>query len=334
MAIAAHELCSRNPQLFANAAREWAKQPAGMVRPFAVVSPAGPRSLLDRDYEHLSVRFEPETGILWARMRHEERACYTPELMRDMRSFQRHLRDSFAGVPQDAVPVRYLVWASDAPKAWSLGGDLATFVRMIRGRDAESLRAYAHLAIDILFENHIAGDLPILTVALIQGDAIGGGFEAMLTDGLVIAEQQAKFGMPEILFNLFPGMGAYSFLKRKVGELPARMLIEDGLSRSAEEVKALGLVDLVCATGMGEATLRHFVSENANRFHTLLTLRRVRRRIDPVSHRELTDVVDMWVELAMRLGEDELRRMECLARVQAKKRNAAEALEGHVSGHA
>ena len=59
-------------------------------------------------------------------------------------------------------------------------------------------------------------DLPILTVALIQGDAVGGGFEAMLTDDIVIAEQGAKFGLPEILFNLFPGMGGYSFLRRKV----------------------------------------------------------------------------------------------------------------------
>ena len=53
-----------------------------------------------------------------------------------------------------------------------------------------------------------------MTVALIQGDAIGGGFEAMLTNDVVIAERTAKFGLPEILFNLFPGMGAHSFLKR------------------------------------------------------------------------------------------------------------------------
>ena len=51
--------------------------------------------------------------------------------------------------------------------------------------------------------------------------------------------------MPEILFNLFPGMGAYSFLERKVGEQLARTLIEDGRTRSADELKELGLVDLV-----------------------------------------------------------------------------------------
>ncbi|MCS6778489.1 MAG: crotonase/enoyl-CoA hydratase family protein [Geminicoccaceae bacterium] len=275
---------------------------------------------LDLDYPHLATRFEPETGILWARMKHRERACYTPEIMRDMRDFQLHLRDLYAGASLDDCPIRWLVWSSDAPKAWSLGGDLQTFTRMIRAGDEAGLRAYAHLAIDILHDNLICMDLPILTVALVTGDAIGGGFEAMLTDDLVIAERGAKFGLPEILFNLFPGMGAYSFLKRKVGPGLARELIEDGLTRSAEEMKELGLVDIVCEPGEAAATLRAHVADQAARFRTLKTLRQVRQRVDPVSKRELVDVVDLWVDLAMRLSDADLRRMDCLARVQERKR--------------
>lgn len=275
---------------------------------------------LDLDYPHLSTRFEPETGILWARMRHQERACYTPEIMRDMRDFQLHLRDLWAGASLDECPIRWLVWASDAPKAWSLGGDLATFTRLIRAGDEAGLRAYAHLAIDILHDNYVCMDLPILTVALIQGDAIGGGFEAMLTDDVVIAERGAKFGLPEILFNLFPGMGAYSFLKRKVGPGLAKQLVEDGITRSAEELQELGLVDRVCEPGQGETVLRQLVAESAPRFRMLKTLRQVRHRVDPVTRRELIDVVDLWVDLAMRLSDNDLRRMDCLARVQERKR--------------
>lgn len=281
----------------------------------------GPR--LDLDLPHLATRLEPESGILWARMRHAERACYTPELMRDMREVQQLLRDLFNGRDAAEVPFRWLVWASDAPRAWSLGGDLTNFTRMIRSGDEAGLRAYAHLAIDILHDNHVALDLPILTVGLIQGDAIGGGFEAMLTDDVVIAECGAKFGLPEILFNLFPGMGAYSFLRRKVGPQLARQLIEDGQTRSADEVKALGLIDVVCDAGEGEAALRAYIEENGRRFATLRTLKCVRDRVDPVTRRELTDVVDMWVDLAMGLGEADLRRMDCLARVQQRKRLAA-----------
>ena len=275
------------------------------------------------ELEHLSSALDVEAGILFVRMRHRERACYTPSLMRDMRELQNHLVELYRDCSGDEIPFRYLVWSSDAPKAWSLGGDLATFTRMIRERDEIGLRAYAHLAIDILHENLVSLGLPILTVALIQGDAIGGGFEAMLTDDLVIAEESSKFGLPEILFNLFPGMGGYSFLKRKVGAQKARSILEDGLSRSAGQVRELGLVDIVCADGEGEATLRQHVSDNAKRFKTMLTLKQVRERADPPSKSELVDIVDLWVDLAMELGDDELRRMDCLARVQEKKRSAS-----------
>jgi DSF synthase len=292
-----------------------ARQPSATVTPF----PRRVRSP-ELDLEHLRVELDAEAGLLFARMKHPERACYTLGLMRDMRTLQRHLVELYAGLPAAEIPFRYLVWASDAPRAWSLGGDLATFTAMIRSRDETALRAYAHLAIDILHDNLVSLGLPILTVALIQGDAIGGGFEAMLTDDLVIAEQGTKFGLPEILFNLFPGMGGYSFLKRKLGASMARQILEDGISRSADEVKALGLVDHVCPAGEGEATLRRLVAEQAPRFATLLTLKRVRERADPPAKDELVDIVDLWVDLAMQLGEDELRRMDCLARVQEKKR--------------
>jgi DSF synthase len=293
------------------------------VRALNTVTPFPPRRSRspELELEHLSASLDAEAGILFARMKHAERACYTPALMQDMRTLQNHLVELYAGREADEIPFRYLVWASDAPKAWSLGGDLATFTAMIRDKDETGLRAYAHLAIDILHANLTGMGLPILTVALIQGDAIGGGFEAMLTDDLVIAERGTKFGLPEILFNLFPGMGGYSFLKRKLGPALARQILEDGLSRTAEEVKALGLVDVVCDEGQGEATLRRLVADNARRFSTMLTLKLVRERADPPSKAELVDIVDLWVDLAMRLGEDELRRMDCLARVQEKKRS-------------
>ena len=277
---------------------------------------------LELEYANLATRLEPETGLLWAHFLHRERACFTAGLLADLRHFQEWLRDEFGGCDREEMPFRHLVWASRSPSAWNMGGNLASFTSLIRSQDEATLRAYAYRCIDILYDNYRALDLPILTVALVQGDAVGGGFEAMLTNDIVIAERDAKFGLPEILFNLFPGMGANSFLRRRVGDRMARLMIEDGRSRSADELLELGLVDVVCEPGEGEATLRRYVTERAGRFTTDLTLKRARQRADVLGKGELIDIVDMWVELALDLGETELRRMDCLARHQERRRAA------------
>jgi DSF synthase len=278
---------------------------------------------LELEYANLATRLEPETGLLWAHFLHRERACFTAELLADLRHFQEWLREAFGDCTREEMPFRHLVWASRSSAAWNMGGNLASFAKQIRDQDEAALRAYAYRCIDILYDNYRALDLPIMTVALVQGDAIGGGFEAMITNDVVIAERDAKFGLPEILFNLFPGMGAQSFLRRRVGERMARLLIEDGRSRSADEMHELGLVDIVCEPGEGETTLRKFALDRSGRFVTDLTMKRARQRSDVLGKGELIDIVDMWVELALELGETELRRMDCLARHQERRKACA-----------
>jgi DSF synthase len=278
---------------------------------------------LELEYANLATRLEPETGLLWAHFLHRERACFTAELLADLRHFQGWLRDSFGDCTREEMPFRHLVWASRSPLAWNMGGNLARFTQLIRDQDEAALRTYAYSCIDTVFDNYRALDLPIMTVALVQGDAVGGGFEAMLTNDVVIAERQAKFGLPEILFNMFPGMGAHSLLRRKVGERMARTLIEDGVSRSADEMHELGLVDIVCEPGEGQAALRQFAYDRAGRFATDLALKRARQRADVLGRAELIEIVEMWVELALELGETELRRMDCLGRHQERRRATA-----------
>ncbi len=278
------------------------------------------RPSLEVELPTLTTRLEAESGILWARMKHQDRACYTPSLVADSRSFQVYLREQCAHLSPAEMPFRYLVWTSEAKGAFSLGGDLAFFTACVRGGDERALREYAHRCIDVLHDNYNALDLPVLTVALVTGDAIGGGLESMITNDIVVAERGAKFGLPEILFNLFPGMGGYSYLVRKIGEKAARAFIEDGRSRSAEEMLEQGLVDVLAEPGQGEAALRAHLGSHSGRFTMLRTIRRACKRVDPVQKAELMDIVDLWVELAMQLGADDLRRMDCLARVQEKKR--------------
>lgn len=287
------------------------------------VFPIDRKDVSKLDYANLEARLDRETGMLTVHFLHRERACFTAGLLADLRHLQNWLRDTFGSCTREEMPFRHLVWASRSTTAWNMGGNLASFTRLIREQDEAALRSYAYQCIDILYDNYRGLDLPVLTVALVQGDAIGGGFEAMLTNDIVIAERDAKFGLPEILFNLFPGMGAHSFLRRRIGERLSRQLIEDGRSRSAEEMHELGLVDVVCEPGQGETTLRRFVADRHSRFGTDLALKRARQRTDLLGKAELIEIVDLWTELALDLGEAELRRMDCLARHQERRRASA-----------
>ena len=231
-------------------------------------------------------------------MRHPERACFTPGLVADGQHFQRWLRRTYGGLGRARPPFRHLVLRSAAGGAWNLGGDLSTFTRLIRARDAGKLRAYAHSTIELLHDHYKAYDLPITTVALIQGDAVGGGFEALLTNDVGDRRARRPLRLPRDPFGLFPGMGAYSFLKRRLGERQARTLIEDGKTRTADELHQLGLIDVLCEKGEGEAAVRRYAAEQAPRFETALTLAKVRRRADPVTRggagRHRRDVGRRW----------------------------------------
>jgi DSF synthase len=274
---------------------------------------------LDVELPTLAARLEAETGILWAQMKHQDRGCYTPALVSDSRSYQLYLKEQCGHLAADEMPFKYLVWTSEAKGVFSLGGDLAFFTHCVREGRERQLTEYAHRCIDVLHDNYNAMGLPVLTCALVTGDAIGGGLESMITNDIVVAEKGAKFGLPEILFNLFPGMGGYSYLVRKIGEKQARAFVEDGRSRSAEEMVELGLVDVLAEPGQGEQALRDYLGQG-RRFNTMRTIRRACKRVDPVQKGELLEIVDIWVDLAMQLSADDLRRMDCLARVQEKKR--------------
>lgn len=284
---------------------------------------------LEGHFDELSIRFEADLGILWCSFNHTQRPCFTPRLLQEIQDLQGRLRRGLAPPATiGRMPLRNLVWSSRLPGLWNLGGDLQLFVRLIRAGVEHELRHYAYSCVTTVFQNFTKMDLPILTVALVQGDALGGGFEAALTNDVIIAEEDAKFGLPEILFNMFPGMGAYSLLCRRLDGSRARQMITSGRLYDAEELLQMGLVDLVVPSGEGPAAVREYLARNQRRHNVLQALSDVYRRCQPVTRDELIGVTDIWVETALRLDEADLRRMERLATAQTRRWARAEVSEG------
>jgi DSF synthase len=269
-------------------------------------------------HETLDTAYDPERGIYWCRLRPNGRPCFSPELLRDIAAMHAALPDLFAA-DAPLPPPRWFVCGSAIPGIFNLGGDLGLFRDLIAAGDHAGLVRYGHAAVEAIHRNHTALDLPMITVALVQGDALGGGFECALAHDLIVAERSAKFGLPEVLFNLFPGMGAYSFLSRRIGRAAAEKLILSGTIHTAEEMHAMGLVDVLAEDGEGEAALLAHLDRGA-RFHNAQSaMYRARRRVDPVTLQELREVVEVWAEAAMRLSPQDLRRMARLTGAQDRR---------------
>jgi DSF synthase len=272
---------------------------------------------LHAEFTELTVRFEADQGALWCMFNHTERPCFTPRLLDQIRCLQTRIEQGL-GDSADS-PLRSVIWTSSVPGIWNLGGDLALFTRLIReGAEAE-LRRYAYTCVDAVYHNLTKADLPFLTIAMVHGDALGGGFETVLSCDVVIAERGAKFGLPEVLFNLFPGMGAYSLLCRRLDGARAHKLMLSGRIYGADELEAMGLVDLVVEPGEGPDAVRDYLERNRRRHDTLCALSRVRQHCQPVSYDELIAVTSLWVETALRLDDADLRRMEHLVRAQQRR---------------
>jgi len=272
-------------------------------------------------FREFELEYDSTKKILFCYFKYAGRPCFTPALLREAQGIQRLVRGLFGDRVVGEPPLRYLVLGSRTPQIWNLGGDLELFSSLIRNRDRAALRRYAHTCCEIGFTNAtgLGFDLPVISVALVQGDALGGGFEAALSSNLIVAERGAKFGLPEILFNLFPGMGAYSFLARRIAPGIAERLIMSGEIYTAEQLHALGVVDVLAADGQGVQAFYDFIGRRERRYAAQRAMYRARRLVNPVTFEEMTRIADLWVEAAFKLEEADLKRMERLVTAQERR---------------
>src|SRR5689334_11540739 len=267
----------------------------------------------------MDVEYDADRKIVRCHFNFAGRPSFTQAVFRDIARVGTILRQLHAGAAPDEQPVRWVVLGSHMPGIWNLGGDLDHFARLIRARDREGLRRYMRASCEAGYNFTTAFGLPLVTVALVQGDALGGGFEAALSSNLIVAERSAKFGLPEVLFNLFPGMGAYSFLARRIDPAAAERMIFSGKIYTAVELHEMGVVDLLADDGTGEQSLYSYIKRNERAHRTHCAIYRVRRRVQPVTYEEMADIARIWVDTALHLEEPDLRKMERLIVAQNRR---------------
>lgn len=278
---------------------------------------------LEPNYSHLTTYHDEKYELAWCYMHASPRPCYTPELLDELNQWCEGLQNRTQ--PANARGIRYHVLASKVPGVFNLGGDLDLFRQLVLSKNEFGLYQYAKASIDVLYSNIVHFYQDVTTISLVQGDALGGGFEAALSSDILIAERGAKMGLPEILFNLFPGMGALSLLSRKIGSVKAERMILSGKVYSAEELYELGIVDILAEPGQGESAVYDYIRKENKASNGYRALRAAKDCVNPpITYGELKKIVEIWVDAALRLDQRDLRMMELLVtrQTQRGKRNS------------
>ena len=286
---------------------------------------AAQRSLNLTDYE---TEYDPEYAILWGFIKPQAGPNVTLKLLEDIRKHDRLFESNGGRVFYEGEhrPVNYYVAGSRTKGVYSLGGDLAYFMQCIERRDRDALMNYATLCIDNLYPRIQNYRVPnLITIALVQGDALGGGFEGALANNVIIAEEQVKMGLPEILFNLFPGMGAYSLLARRGGPRLAEEMMLSGNLYPAAKLHEMGLVDIVVPEGRGEMAVYDYVNKVHKRRNGVAATYQARQIVFPITREELMKITTLWVDAALRLDAKDLRIMTRIVQSQSRLKQSSAA---------
>lgn len=281
-----------------------------------------------RNFTQIDVNIDPDHGVAWVYQDPSPRQCFNPTMVEELRSLQIMLEVNGGTLPYrgENVPIHYLVLDSRTPGVFSMGGDLGLFRHCIINQDKDKLLKYAKACIDTIHGFIVGCRLPLTTIALVRGDALGGGFEVALSCQVLIAEEQAELGFPEILFNIYPGMGGYHLLSQRLPQKQVERMMLNGRKYPSGELYDMGVIDELVEEGKGRDAVYDYINNSSKYRNGYMAMKTVREKVHPISHDELIEVTKHWVDVTMNISERDLRLMNRLVKAQTRK--AAEQVQG------
>ncbi len=139
-------------------------------------------------------------------------------------------------VANDAV--RVIVFTGAGHKAFVAGMDVADMA------GADPLKAYRITRSGQVFFQRVAA-APKPTIAMVNGYALGGGFELALSSDFIVASETARFGFPEIRLATFPGWGGTQLAMRKMLPCYAKEMLWSGKHYGSRECERFGFINRI-----------------------------------------------------------------------------------------
>ncbi len=270
-----------------------------------------------RPTEQLHIVWDERKRILWESMR---APVFYPELLAQMTRLIDWVEEQWETSPATA-PLVFATCGS-AHRIFNLGGDLDLFLQHIKNQDLEGMIEYGLVcARGQARRLELPRQYPMKTVALVEGPALGGGFECALAHEVIVATTRAKFALPECLFGLVPGAGGYSILLRLIGRSGADELVSSGRVYDAWDMQELGVVTLVPDGMSRENMLRKGleVIDRADHEKATTAHRTALHGRTSILQDELEDIARYWACEALRVSERNQRLMSRLVQSQRKR---------------
>lgn len=156
--------------------------------------------------------------------------------------------------------IRAVVVTGSGDKAFASGADLPEFVQMLDSPD--------EIAFHTSLTRRLFGTISELrppVLAAVQAAAVGGGLELALSCDLIIADERARLGVPEVGLGLIPGAGGTQRLPRRIGAARATELVLRGRLLKAADAERIGLVNEVAPEGSALERAVELATELASR---------------------------------------------------------------------
>ncbi len=275
---------------------------------------------LIRHREEISIRYDKSTKSIWCYLNPKDRPKFSMNMLQELLDAQHALIDyhKYSSVKEE-YPVKFWIYASMVDGIFNYGGDLEYILQLIAKGDRDTIYDYAKICIDILYLNSINFNLPIITFSLVEGDALAGAFELVLSTNVSIVEESAHLGLPEVKFNMFPGMGAYTFLTRKHTLQLADTIIKNGSIFTASKLHQMGVIDHIVEEKKAYKKINELLAYYERYFNAYLAMNRARLRSKELLYDELLDIVKIWVDTALKIDKRDIKFIEKIISLQESK---------------